>query len=864
MTLISCGLGWHRSSDPNKLELSVEPGRRRRLQEPRVESDLREHVLPDFHVDRKPHAQRDVPCHAHEPSERTPSPTPVRALVTRLRPPQPNPQAPPACHQAGLPHTIGIRQARHRRYAALHMRPVASWMFFSLTAVIACNGPTNAYAPTVAPNQSSYPAPPPPTEDIAEVASGGTHTCARKSSGRVVCWGLGQEGQLGSGSLEATARPEDVAGLNDATALALGEAHSCALRQTGQVMCWGRNTHGQLGSGSLGGASTRPTLVTGLQNVQSLTAGSNHTCAILESGQALCWGDNRSRQLGPSRQSAAASPVDTGLTNAQSIAAGDQHTCASLTNAVVCWGDGRYGQLGSKARTSAQPKQVPATDGAIAIAAGTHHTCALRADRSVVCWGDNRSGQLNGQAGASSAPIRVNVPNTASLTAGSEHTCARSTDGRVRCWGNANQGRLGNGSTSGIDGPSGVSGLSGVRDVAAGLSHTCVATNSGVQCWGRNDYGTLGTGVPGPAGDGLPRVDRLTDAVELASGEDFTCARRDDGSVWCWGRNDKGQTGQGQSGVKRVAGPVVGLANAVSVSTGQAHACATLRDGSVRCWGQGDQKQRGDSRAGIQNRPSTVSSIRDALTVDAGDKHTCIVRRSGEVACFGDNNSRQTGASTGTVASTPVSVSGLRDAVEVSVGGQHSCARRRSGSVMCWGSNRSGQLGNNAGGAMLSTPQPTPQVVGRLSDAAQVASGEDFSCARRRTGQAVCWGSSQKGQLGAGISGIWSLRVPVRDLTGAVDLATGSHHACAALSSGAIRCWGDNSAGQISPDRAPIERIPVPISGVSGAIGVTAGARHTCALLRGGQVTCWGDNTFGQQGTEVLEFSPTPRRVVDL
>ena len=41
------------------------------------------------------------------------------------------------------------------------------------------------------------------------------------------------------------------------------------------------------------------------------------------------------------------------------------------------------------------------------------------------------------------------------------------------------------------------------------------------------------------------RIDGLTDAVEIDAGESFACARRADGSVWCWGANHLGQLGNG-------------------------------------------------------------------------------------------------------------------------------------------------------------------------------------------------------------------------------------------------------------------------------------------------------------------------------
>ena len=79
------------------------------------------------------------------------------------------------------------------------------------------------------------------------------------------------------------------------------------------------------------------------------------------------------------------------------------------------------------------------------------------------------------------------------------------------------------------------------------------------KCWGGNYYGQLGLGDTNFRGDGasemganLPTVDLGSGwtAVEVAAGYRHTCVRLQNGSeqaLKCWGDNDMGQLGLGDS-----------------------------------------------------------------------------------------------------------------------------------------------------------------------------------------------------------------------------------------------------------------------------------------------------------------------------
>src|SRR5690606_12325658 len=183
---------------------------------------------------------------------------------------------------------------------------------------------------------------------------------------------------------------------------------------------------------------------------------------------------------------------------------------------------------------------------------------------------------------------------------------------------------------------------------------------------------------------------------------------------------------------------------------------------------------------------------------------------------------------------TPVAVAGLSDVIAVAAGGEHSCALRQSGRVSCWGQNLYGQLGNGAGARELNTPLAKPVGVVRIDDAVEIGTGLGHGCARRRTGQVLCWGRNDRGQLGAGVESNWSTRVPVKGISSAADLSVGSLHTCVALSDGSVQCWGDNRHGQLGRPSGELHRVPVIVPGIRDAIAIASGDDHTCALQRGG------------------------------
>ena len=290
------------------------------------------------------------------------------------------------------------------------------------------------------------------------VAAGEKHTCALLDTGGLKCWGKNNSGQLGHGDNADQITPVDVVGLSSGVAsLATGGDHTCALLDGGGVKCWGNDFYGQLGDGGDNVDQITPVDVIGLSSgVVAIAAGSNHTCALLDTGGLKCWGDDYYGQLGDGGINAGQNTlVDVvGLASGvAAVAAGTNFSCALFdTGAVKCWGDDYFGQLGDGETNAEQSMPGDVADlqsGVMAVAIGSFHTCALLNPSALQCWGDDHFGQL-GNGGAKIDQWKpVDVVDLSSgvtaVAAGGDHTCALLDGGAVKCRGDDSTGQLGDG-----------------------------------------------------------------------------------------------------------------------------------------------------------------------------------------------------------------------------------------------------------------------------------------------------------------------------------------------------------------------------------------------------------------------------------
>ncbi|MFT5357984.1 MAG: alpha-tubulin suppressor-like RCC1 family protein, partial [Polyangiales bacterium] len=336
------------------------------------------------------------------------------------------------------------------------------------------------------------------------------------------------------------------------------------------------------------------------------------------------------------------------------------------------------------------------------------HVCIRRRSGTMLCWGTNLSGQLGD--GTSTARVLPTIV---------------------------------------LDPESMMSASFLVREISVGQSNTCAIDVAGeIWCWGSSAGGATGSPVIPTirprrlSGDAAFTARTFT---EIAGGERSNCAVDDAQHAWCWGSNSTSQLGIG------VAGSTVPLPTRVAdtdltpldelvvqLAIGNAHGCARLMDGSVRCWGQNDRGQAGTGVLGEVNSAQDVG-LSGIVDIAAGDHHTCAADAAGAMWCWGINDNGQFGNGTTVGSLAPLAVT-VGVVSNLSAGLEHTCGSV-DGLPRCWGRGDDGELGT---GALVDSQEPAMPL--GVSSSALLIAVHNYSCAFGSDGLS-CWGSNARGQL---------------------------------------------------------------------------------------------------------------------
>lgn len=380
-----------------------------------------------------------------------------------------------------------------------------------------------------------------------------------------------------------------------ATQIVAGNDHFCARMSDGTVRCWGaEDMFGALGPNFPEEGST-VRAIADIEGVKQLSAAGATICALLDKGGVACWGDNRRAQLGLELEYPLADegahptptlvPLDSAATK---VDVGHGVVCAHLASGNLwCWGSDGQGQLLRDADDGdPYPDRVRSPGLAVTdplsfarVAASDYSMLGLAADGTVWSWGALAGdlGTVSGRLGSIAlnlTPKRLDgLSNATSLVAS--------------VW-------IARDDTSGTSRPA----PGGETPKLPPQAHACVIANGEVHCWGRSYQGALCTGVRDdafePARAPLPSSAK-TWAQQLAVADEITCARATDGNVYCCGGDAHGRLGTGTVGVLSASFVKADAFThqAVQVATSNHAVCALVVDGTVECWGSNERGELG-------------------------------------------------------------------------------------------------------------------------------------------------------------------------------------------------------------------------------------------------------------------------------
>lgn len=365
--------------------------------------------------------------------------------------------------------------------------------------------------------------------------------------------------------------------------------------------------------------------------------------------------------------------------------------------------------------------------------------------------------------------------------------------------------------------------------------------------------GTIGSGGDAGSQDGDAAAIRCVPPVVEVSGH---CAREADGTAWCWGWNVFGQLGDGttQDRLSPVRVSTLGP-DVAQLAASRITGCARRSDGTLWCWGANGNGAVGDGTTEDRSSPVQVAALGGAVAaVAVATAHTCARRSDGTLWCWGVNWDGTVGDGTTEDRSSPVQVAGLGTGVkQVSAGENHACACKSDGTVWCWGWNLQGAVGVPS---MPPFKELVPVQVAALgATVVEVAAGAERTCARKSDGTLWCWGSDW---LGDGAIHIRSPPVQVALLGSSVaEVSVGFTHTCARKTDGTLWCWGQNDHGAVGDGTTSDRSLPVQVASLGASVAqVSATDEDTCALTTDGAVWCWGRNTYGDVGDGTTDGVP--------
>ena len=339
-----------------------------------------------------------------------------------------------------------------------------------------------------------------PLSRIVAIDASTAHTCAIDRDGAMWCWGHNFASQLGAGGTTSRNRPVRAAPDLGFESVAVNSGVSCGV-SGGVPWCWGSNENRNLVVDAWSQRESDPVRIAALA-VDAVSPGNTTTC-VQSGGRVQCQGANWNYQArGDDSESTGYLQMGqiTGLTEVDTFEMGSQFGCALAAGDVYCWGVNSTHQVGSaviQRHELALVDDLPSN--IVDISVGTSHSCALTAEGDVWCWGDNRQGKALGHGEGTSSPARVEgLPPMVSVSAGSTHTCSIDESGDVWCWGDNRHGACGqevdvtDNAAAPIEATR-VRGVSDIVQVAAGNYFTCALTAAeDLRCWGTNGNGQLG------------------------------------------------------------------------------------------------------------------------------------------------------------------------------------------------------------------------------------------------------------------------------------------------------------------------------------------------------------------------------------
>jgi alpha-tubulin suppressor-like RCC1 family protein len=360
---------------------------------------------------------------------------------------------------------------------------------------------------------------------------------------------------------------------------------------------------------------------------------------------------------------------------------------------------------------------------------------------------------------------------------------------------------------------------------------------------GDNVKGSLVVSASGPLCNAQPSAIALSGtgidaAVSVAVGEYHSCAVGTTGHLYCWGSNSYGELGDGSSsGTSYVTPTLISPNVASSVAAAWESSCMVTLAGDVKCWGSDDYGQLGDGNTTTSFTPITVAGVNDVTDLVVGGATFCALASTGPI-CWGFNSQGEFGNGTTSTVTSPTQAFGNPTNVASIAAGNWNACILQSGEVECAGNNDQGELGDGT-----TTSSTTPVDVVNVSTATSITCSAGACCVVLTGGGVSCWGAGVFLGDGSTVDSSVPVSADISNVI-AIDSTGGSTAMCAIEQDGTLWCWGENEDDALGNNSYPYSLVPTQVK-ISNVTSVAAGDSHSCAIVVGGGLSCWGARALG-------------------
>jgi alpha-tubulin suppressor-like RCC1 family protein len=275
---------------------------------------------------------------------------------------------------------------------------------------------------------------------------------------------------------------------------------------------------------------------------------------------------------------------------------------------------------------------------------------------------------------------------------------------------------------------------------------------------------------------------------------------------------------------------IEGLNKIKAISDGSEHMLALDENGKVYSFGNNGKGQLGLGYNINEDQPMLIPGFNNIIEISAGHDHSLILTEDGNVYSFGDNYYGQLGLGDNINRNIPTLIQGIKNIVKISAGSAHSLLLTQNGEIYSFGNNARGQLGL---GDNINRNMPT--LILGFNNIVQISAGMFHSLILTNEDKIYSFGANQIGQLGLGDDNNRNIptliSIPVK-----INYVSAGYSSLALTENGQIYTFGGGYNSLFGPKETYNMKIPTIINGINDVIQISIGMTGSLILNKYGEI----------------------------